>query len=229
MIGLIRRRYMGSKDNILPASSYVQDGLIALYDGIENAGAGRHSDSATIWKDLVGSSDLILYGGNAVPHWGDDCYDFSLGTQRFEMDASNVASMITTEFCSHITTAGCLIHNGNTNCIDYGSSLITYTLNNNSTKSPKHTFGLKSTYCMDYQNRVLYQNNVQQELGTYSRMTSYSGNTKYLLGCRSFLDANDRRNNVKGQLYCLRIYSRVLTAEEIAHNYAIDQQRFGLT
>ena len=216
-----------SRIQAIPSTSaYIQNGLIVMYDGIENAGAGQHSDSATIWKDLVGSNDLTLYGGNYTPNWNNDSYEFN-GMQRFEMDASNVASMITTEFYSHITTAGCLIHNGNTNCIDYGSSLISYTLNNNSTKSPKHTFGLKSTYCMDYQNKVLYQNNVQQELGTYSRMTSYEGNTKYLLGCRSFSGATDRRSNVKGQLYCLRIYSRVLTAEEIAYNYNIDRIRFG--
>ena len=28
--------------------------------------------------------------------------------------------------------------------------------------------------------------------------------------------------------HCLRIYSRALTAEEIAHNYEIDKARFGL-
>ena len=35
-----------------PASAYVQRGLIAQWDGIENAGAGQHNASATEWKEL---------------------------------------------------------------------------------------------------------------------------------------------------------------------------------
>ena len=35
-------------------SSYVQDGLIACWDGIENAGAGVHNPTTTVWKDVVG-------------------------------------------------------------------------------------------------------------------------------------------------------------------------------
>lgn len=35
-------------------------------------------------------------------------------------------------------------------------------------------------------------------------------------------------NPLKCDIHCLRIYSRALTAEEIAHNYKIDSIRFGL-
>ena len=37
------------------------------------------------------------------------------------------------------------------------------------------------------------------------------------------------RNNITGTLYYCRLYSRALTASEIARNYAIDKERFGLT
>ena len=40
------------------ARDYVQYGLIAMWDGIENAGWGKHDPSATVWKDLVGTRDL---------------------------------------------------------------------------------------------------------------------------------------------------------------------------
>ena len=36
------------------ASSYVQSGLIAQWDGIDNAGLGFHYSDATVWKDLKG-------------------------------------------------------------------------------------------------------------------------------------------------------------------------------
>ena len=37
------------------ASDYVQDGLVAMWDGIENAGWGVHDPNATTWKDLTGN------------------------------------------------------------------------------------------------------------------------------------------------------------------------------
>ena len=42
------------------AKDYVQDGLIAMWDGIENAGWGVHDPNATVWKDLVGGYDLTV-------------------------------------------------------------------------------------------------------------------------------------------------------------------------
>ena len=36
------------------AFSYVQKGLAACYDGVENAGAGVHDPNATTWVDLTG-------------------------------------------------------------------------------------------------------------------------------------------------------------------------------
>ena len=35
------------------AADYVSDGLILLYDGVENAGWGVHDDSAVSWRNLV--------------------------------------------------------------------------------------------------------------------------------------------------------------------------------
>ena len=39
------------------AFSYVQKGLVACYDGIENAGAGTHDPNATTWVDLTGNGN----------------------------------------------------------------------------------------------------------------------------------------------------------------------------
>ena len=54
-------------------SSYVQDGLIACWDGIENAGAGVHDGSATVWKDVVVGYEFSL--NNTIV--GDDCMTFT--------------------------------------------------------------------------------------------------------------------------------------------------------
>ena len=48
----------------IPASAYVQDGLIAQWDGIENAGVGTHDDEATNWVNLAeGATDATLPKG----------------------------------------------------------------------------------------------------------------------------------------------------------------------
>lgn len=43
-------------------SMYVQDGLVACWDGIENAGVGMHDANATVWKDVVGGYEFALTG-----------------------------------------------------------------------------------------------------------------------------------------------------------------------
>ena len=48
------------------SASYVQNGLIAQWDGIDNAGTGTHDPNAKVWKDLKGSLDMTL---NAKGSW----------------------------------------------------------------------------------------------------------------------------------------------------------------
>lgn len=40
--------------------------------------------------------------------------------------------------------------------------------------------------------------------------------------------APDYARGIDAMYYCVRIYSRALTAEELAYNYQIDKERFGL-
>jgi hypothetical protein len=42
------------------AKDYIQDGLVAMWDGIENAGWGVHDPNATVWKDLVHGISMPL-------------------------------------------------------------------------------------------------------------------------------------------------------------------------
>ena len=49
---------------VISGSAYIQDGLVAQWDGIENGGAGIHRDiAASGWKDLVGGLVLTKMGG----------------------------------------------------------------------------------------------------------------------------------------------------------------------
>ena len=57
----------------IPASAYVQDGLVVQFDGIENAGRGRHDSSATTWVDLAGGiGDATRKSDKVV--WQENCW-----------------------------------------------------------------------------------------------------------------------------------------------------------
>ena len=45
------------------SASYVQDGLIAQWDAIDNAGTGVHDPTTNVWKDLKGHNDLTIVAG----------------------------------------------------------------------------------------------------------------------------------------------------------------------
>ena len=77
----------------LPATAYIQDGLVVQYDGIENAGAGLHGDAITAWKDLTGNGhDLALNDGDTV---GADCVNLVRGTRTATNDVFSAYTTIT--------------------------------------------------------------------------------------------------------------------------------------
>jgi len=60
-----------SLGGIYTSKSYVQSGLIAQWDGIDNVGTGAHDSGAAVWKDLKGNYDLTLIGSGAWSASGD--------------------------------------------------------------------------------------------------------------------------------------------------------------
>ena len=56
LIGGRSNLLMSGQDTMPTAADYVQNGLIAMWDGIENAGYGLHDSEATVWKNLVTNS-----------------------------------------------------------------------------------------------------------------------------------------------------------------------------
>ena len=62
----------------LTSRSYVQDGLVAQYDGIDNAGYGIHSDSTNVWVDLTGNGNDGTV--NSAVTWGTKGWQNSTGS-----------------------------------------------------------------------------------------------------------------------------------------------------
>jgi hypothetical protein len=70
----------GARDTGLSAKDYIQDGLVAMWDGIENAGWGVHDDNATEWVDLKGGYPLEISGASATYKFGVRSYKEFNGT-----------------------------------------------------------------------------------------------------------------------------------------------------
>ena len=228
---LMRRRYMGKVNGIIPASSYIQDGLIAMYDGIENAGAGQHSNSATTWKDLSGNGwDLTLGGNNTANKWETDHFNFvsfsnTIG-QRFTLDATNMGSIKTLEFCMENAGEAVLLHYRDDFgfVVDGRNGGYAYKWLNNSSTARAFPFG-KNSGSIDIDNNIMYRNNVLCSAQSNGR-TTVSTNSELIIGCKLY---NGYRGHTSFKLFNLRFYNRILTDEERALNYAIDQLRFNLT
>ena len=56
---------------------YVQNGLLAMWDAVDNMGTGAHDPSATTWRDLVGNHPDMTF--TAPPTVGANFYDLSDG------------------------------------------------------------------------------------------------------------------------------------------------------
>lgn len=59
----------------LSAKDYVQDGLVVMWDGIENAGWGRHSNTSTMWTDLINRKRIPLCSSAS---WKENCVDITV-------------------------------------------------------------------------------------------------------------------------------------------------------
>ena len=66
-IGAKLQSIISYKNVSYTAADYVQDGLIALWDGIENVGWGEHDDNATSWIDLTGKGANWLLKDSHTP------------------------------------------------------------------------------------------------------------------------------------------------------------------
>lgn len=205
------------------AKDYVQSGLVAMWDGIENAGWGTHDASATTWRDLIGTANQSVYGGDG---WLDDGYSWANDTGVYRMfDCGNV-------FNTGIFTLDVVVSRNSS----YGANFPGI----NGVGGGASEIGIRS---WDSYSRVGFW-----AYGSRFADVSANANVKHMtLTCDSttitaYWDAENRGTIAydssvaldgllywqRGILYACRIYSRALTAAEIAANYAIDKERFNL-
>ena len=209
------------------AKDYVQDGLVAMWDGIENAGWGVHDPNATVWKDLIGSKNMTLANGAT----------FDTNSMKAGEKSICYASYEGVLFGSTATLE--LIFSGIDNDIyetiftrsdDYFSIYNNSAYNNEAAwtvKGPNERPKLSTAHYKPLVvswdssgSKIQYQDG--SEVGSSTSLYNGGGTAEWSICGR------DSIHKFIGNVYCVRIYDRVLTADEIAANYAIDKARFDL-
>lgn len=224
-------------------SSYVQDGLVAHFDGELNAldanGTPVHSTASDAWVNLVNGQPAIWdrtgkpsVGARYYHVDGTGClftnnltgFTASLGTSgRFTLECTSELDAVSGSahgVCFRIGGA----------CMYYQSGYLTYT-----TKPQQCGKWVAATAGTIYTGAVVHdpQLTLDADLplpywdGAYYRSSTNSTyNSTYVLNDVIKLGGTASSSTLKGRIYCARLYNRQLTETEIAQNAMVDNFRF---
>lgn len=227
-------------DTTYTSASYVQDGLITQWDGIDNVGTGTHDPTTNVWKDLKGNNDLTIVAGRGS-EWrrGIGLYISNIALGKAAAYGSETAKTYKTiEIVYKMTATGGRI-------MFWGGDQTRYVVFDKEGDQFNYVYfdGKKTTaysrvHCYvptsivatyDDNNTVtdIYCDGAEKVTDTM-RNTWNPGDNYVTLGWRSVNNAG-ANYGWEGEIYAIRLYSRVLTPEEIAKNNAIDAKRFFTT
>ncbi|MBR0505940.1 MAG: hypothetical protein IJJ84_11095, partial [Kiritimatiellae bacterium] len=223
------------------SASYVQDGLVAQWDGIDNVGTGVHDPNATVWKDLAGHNDLTIVADRGS-EWRRGIA-FYMNTRAAGLAAAYGAEPATT-----YKTIEILFKETSwwSRILFWSGSQSRYVAFDPRDSSPfkwvyfdgvggaKRTPYVKArthepnavVAVYDDNNAVtqIYCDGAPRVNATNSNNWN-PGDNRVTLGWRSVNTAG-ANYGWEGEVYSIRLYGRALTPEEIARNHAIDVKRF---
>ena len=236
-------------DIISSAFDYIQDGLVAMWDGIENAGWGLHDPNATVWKDLVGGSEDSIVGTIGTHYkWDSNSLVRNIENKGYFISdktallQDNVrAGVFSVEIVTSKPVGSATWHSQVVN-ICQTSDLSHY------------NFGIVARWRIEDDGRsgsvsnALYYDNTTFKLADKSELCTlsltYNGSicsvySNGILIRTARITPSDIIDGVHvrlgttsygfcGHYHCLRISSFALTADDVAYNYSIDKARFGL-
>ena len=223
-------------ENAVTPRYYVGDSLVALYDAVCNAtnaaGAWIHDGAATTWLDLSGNGrDWTLTANGS---WTDTTFEFDglsatlspavpyYYTQevRFEQDSGRWVFFGSND--GAYVMEGVVSVNGSPKKFQTA-----FDTSGNSNRSWLDA----SSFTMPFTTTVTYKDLGSGSLANYCNATaaSYNGKNRWATSVdASAIGARpDGTGYVgKGRIQSIRLYSRVLSADEIARNYLVDRVRF---
>ena len=207
------------------AIPYIKKGLDAWWDGEWNIGLDNHDSSSRIWKNLVSSNNMTLNGSAnfgekslIIPSMGINVY---ASMDRIDYPDNNVTLEVV--FKAYTNNAQSIF------CFDkYGNGFMGIA-SRNSNRLVFRQYGPDVThvftqpiYCAyNYANDYIYING--EKVASTGSGGSYGAIAHY---GTSFYGGNNYY--FSGEIFCVRLYKRVLSSAEIHKNYLIDKERFQL-
>ena len=227
------------------SASYVQNGLIAQWDGIDNAGTGTHDPNAKVWKNLASTGsdyDMTLTGS---ARWKDGNSLVVKDCSAYGTKAAPLVKTIEVVFKTDYVYGRIMFNLGNsrqmvvfdTNKINGGTSSEEYvsihgyfyaiSMSHRYVEwfpDPKALRYMAGTFSDVYTTaNAVYGDGVLRTDGTRSNNWG-NGDGVVMLGDRA---KSGSGYGWRGEVQAIRLYDCELTAEEIAQNHAIDVVRFG--
>ena len=213
------------------SSSYKQEGRVAQWDGLENAGRSRHDASASVWKDLSGHYDLTLTENGS---WGSSwlVVDGLSATGGPMSVRSGITPCYSVEVVYRMTDSkgGVVFHNSlngfDRRCFffsDDGKKLrlwgdLAYRSCLN-VKYDEADHVVQSRFEKAEGSKIILDGVV----GGFSEKTDVGAGAGYMtVGAQTAENANPWW----GRVYAIRLYDHILTEEEITRHRLIDEARF---
>lgn len=201
---------------------YVKDGLVFWLDGIDKG------EGADTWVDKVGGHVFTNHGAVFNPdhvYLDGNAYLVGSTTQLFPTTESGTIEVVFKRES------------------EFGVIIVPPTGGTSATTVSQLSFGFISGYGLMWSNktnRPKYSDNLAwgsvsislaRALGGGEALTqngssylSLTSNSPAYIGKRNYSSTNP----FTGKIYCIRMYDRQLTEEEVLHNLAVDNQRFYL-
>ena len=219
---------------------YITDGLVAMWDGIWNAGPGVHDASATTWADLSPNHYDLTVNITSGNYWVADALHVTHGAVVPAYRETGISGICTIEGVFANTRisnmASVLVIPPNREIVvSQQSGVWRYAL---CYRRPCGV-GTDNAYAPSQ-----YSGKRMHIAGTFASSAAETLSAGYINGINVGLQgtvwganastypvsvgARTAWNGVTGTIHSLRLHSRALTAAEIAANYAIDKARFNL-
>lgn len=225
--------------NKLNTNEYVKSGLQVFYDAINNTGSG-HNNNTKVWRDLSGNGNDAKWKGTSTTQltWNDKSYDFINPNSNYFESTKNISLGSSSRTIELVCS---LEEDGVKNVIGFGTSS-SNTLNdlmyiNNGINLNIGSYGTGSGIDNAFDNgrtyfssisynssnrQTIYYRNAESKTNTLS-YSLYTGSTLLNIG----IGKNSSNNtNKRLKIHAVRIYNRVLTAEERKQNYELDKARY---
>ena len=205
------------------ARDYVQDGLIIMLDDIENSGFGTNDANATVWVDLSGNGNDVDVDLTQAS-WEDGFLKVTGTTCTRDEEITNIVTLEVlfrdSLASTHPDNKGSFFVLGERKgpcCLWYGHVAGGASYNTRISSNNAVGRNILASRSYTYDPKAYYVNG--EPMGLYNPPNELAD----AVGCKATAVGGEPI-----EIYHVRAYSRALTADEIAHNYAIDKARFNL-